>query len=126
MTLMASFGVLALILAAIGIYGVMAYQVVQRTRELGVRLALGASPESVRTLVVREGMRLVAVGLAIGAVAALLLGRFVSHLLFGIEPRDLFTLVAAIGVLAAVGFLATYLPALRATRVDPMIALRTD
>ena len=126
MVLMGSFGVLALTLAAIGIYGVMAYQVVQRTREMGVRLALGATPDRVRALVVRDGMRLVAVGLAIGAAGALALSRFVSHLLFGVEARDLATLAASACLLAVVGFVASYIPARRATRVDPMLALRAE
>jgi predicted permease len=126
MLLMGSFGVLALTLAAIGIYGVMAYQVMQRTREIGVRLALGASPDSVRRLVVRDGMRLVTIGLVFGAAAAVALSRFVSHLLFGVDTRDLVTLSASAVLLAGVGFVASYIPALRATRVDPMLALRAE
>jgi len=126
MLLMGSFGALALTLAAIGIYGVMAYQVMQRTREMGVRLALGASPDSVRRLVVRDGMRLVVVGLAFGAAAAFALSRFVSHLLFGVDARDLVTMTASALLLAVVGFVASYIPAVRATRVDPMLALRAE
>jgi putative ABC transport system permease protein len=126
MVLMGAFGALALILAAIGIYGVMAYQVVQRTRELGVRLALGASPDSVRRLVVYDGMRLVAIGVACGALASLALAQFVSHLLFGVGARDLTTLAGSAVLLGAVGFVAALVPALRATRVDPMIALRAE
>jgi putative ABC transport system permease protein len=126
MVLMASFGGLALALAAIGVYGVMAYQVVKRTREMGVRLALGATPDRVRSLVVADGMRLVGIGLACGVVAALALGGLIQHLLFAVEPRDVPTLVGAAGVLAAAGFLACVIPAVRATRVDPMIALRAE
>jgi ABC-type antimicrobial peptide transport system permease subunit len=100
--------------------------VVQRTRELGVRLALGASPDSVRRLVVYDGMRLVAIGVACGALASLALAQFVSHLLFGVGARDLTTLAGSAVLLAAVGFVATLVPALRATRVDPMIALRAE
>jgi predicted permease len=126
MVLMGSFGLLALTLAAIGIYGVMGYQVTQRTREMGVRLALGASPDSVRELVVRDGMRLVAIGLALGAAGALALSRLLEHLLFGVDGRDLATLIGSALLLAIVGFIACYLPARRATRVDPMLALRTE
>ena len=88
MVLMAAFGALALTLAAIGVYGVMAYQVVKRTREMGVRLALGASAESVRTLVVFDGMRLVGIGLACGLGIAVLSGGLIQHLLFGTGARD--------------------------------------
>jgi putative ABC transport system permease protein len=126
MVLMASFGVLALTLAAIGVYGVMAYQVVQRSREMGVRLALGASPRNVRAMVVRDAMRLVACGLACGGVAAIAVSRSVSHLLFGVDARDLTTLAGAAALLAAVGLLASIVPALRATRVDPIAALRAE
>jgi putative ABC transport system permease protein len=126
MLLMGSFGVLALTLAAIGVYGVMAYQVMQRTREMGVRMALGASPDSVRRLVVRDGMRLVASGLTLGAAASVALSRFVSHLLYGVDARDLATITASGVLLAIVGFIASYIPALRATRVDPMLALRAE
>jgi putative ABC transport system permease protein len=126
MVLMASFGALALLLAAIGIYGLLAYQVVQRRREMGVRLALGASPDSVHRLVVLDGMRLVAIGLVLGAGGALAVGRFVGHLLYGVEARDAFTLAGAVALLAFVGFVASYLPAVRATRVDPMLALRAE
>jgi putative ABC transport system permease protein len=126
MVLMASFGALALALAAIGVYGVMAYQVVKRTREMGVRLALGASPDRVRSLVVADGMRLVGIGLALGVAAAAALGGLIQHLLFAVDAHDMPTLIGATGVLAAAGFLACVIPAMRATRVDPMIALRSE
>ena len=126
MVLMASFGTLALTLAAIGVYGVMAYQVVKRTREMGVRLALGASADSVRTLVVLDGMRLVATGLAVGLGIAVASGGLIQHLLFGTGARDLPTLIVAATVLAAAGFIACVIPARRATRVDPMLALRSE
>jgi putative ABC transport system permease protein len=126
MVLMASFGALALTLAAIGVYGVMAYQVVKRTREMGVRLALGASADSVRTLVVFDGMRLVGIGLACGLGIALLSGSLIQHLLFGTGARDVATLTVAAVMLATSGFVACVIPAMRATKVDPMIALRSE
>jgi putative ABC transport system permease protein len=126
MLLMGSFGALALTLAAVGVYGVMAYQVVQRTREMGVRLALGASPDAVLRLVVVQGMRLVAIGLAIGLVVAASSSGALTRMLFAVEPRDPVTLVAVPLVLAAVGLVACLVPARRATRVDPAIALRAE
>ena len=126
MLLMASFGVLALTLAGIGVYGVMAYQVVKRTREVGVRLALGATPDAVRSLIVADGMKLVAVGVACGLGVALAGGGLVRHLLFGVEPHDAATLGGAVVVIAGAGFAACVIPALRATRVDPSVALRLE
>jgi ABC-type antimicrobial peptide transport system permease subunit len=126
MMLMASFGALALTLAAVGVYGVMAYQVVRRTREMGLRLALGATPAGVRSLVVADGMQLVAAGIVCGLVAAIAGGGIVRHLLFGVEPHDIITLVAAVSALAAAGLAACVVPARRATRVDPSVALRLD
>jgi putative ABC transport system permease protein len=126
MMLMSAFGLLALALAAIGVYGVMAYQVVRRTREMGVRLALGATPGSVRAMVLADGMRLVLVGLACGLVAAVAGAGLMRHLLFGVEPHDAATLAGAAGAIAAAGLLASIVPALRATRVDPSAALRMD
>jgi putative ABC transport system permease protein len=126
MMLMASFGALALTLAAIGVYGVMAYQVTRRTREMGVRLALGASADSVRTLVIADGMRLVGIGLACGLAIALVSGSLIQHLLFGTGARDMPTLAVAAAVLATAGFVACVIPATRATKVDPMIALRSE
>ena len=126
MVLMTAFGALALTLAAIGVYGVMAYQVVTRTREMGVRLALGASPERVRALVVGDGMRLIGIGLACGLGIAVLSGGLIQHLLFGTHARDVPTFAVAACVLVAAGFVATVIPARRATQVDPMIALRSE
>lgn len=124
--LIGAFGLLALLLAVIGLYGVMAFQVAQRTREMGVRLALGASRRDVLRLVVGEGMRLVGIGLLLGVAAALLLSGSIAALLFDVTPRDLSVFVGVAAVLAAAGVLATYLPARRATRVDPVVALRGD
>ena len=126
MILMASFGALALALAAIGVYGVMAYQVVTRTREMGVRLALGATPQSVRALIVADGMTLVAIGVVCGLGASIAAGGVVRHLLFGVDPHDPMTLAAAVGAIVSAGFLACIVPARRATRVDPCVALRID
>jgi predicted permease len=124
--LLSSFAVAALILAAIGLYGVIAFSVTQRTREIGIRVALGAQRSDVLRLVMRHGVLLTGTGLAIGFVAALALGRAVAGLLYGIAPSDPATLLTAALFLAAVATLATYLPARRAVRVDPMVALRTE
>ncbi len=127
--LLGAMGVLALLLAAIGLYGVMAYAVGQRTQEMGIRLALGASPGSLLSMIVGQGMRLTAAGLVIGL--ALALGAFgsigaVRTLLPGISPLDPITFVAVPVTLAAIALLATWLPARRAGRVDPLVALRVD
>src|SRR5262249_50424460 len=126
LTLMMVFGVVALLLAAVGIYGVMAYTVAQRTQEIGIRVALGARPALVLAMVLGDGMRLVGLGLLIGAGAALALGRLVSSLLYGISATSVSTYVAVAAGLALVAFIAIVLPARRATRVDPMQALRSE
>jgi predicted permease len=126
MLLLGSFAAAALLLAAIGLYGVIAFSVTQRTREIGVRVALGAQRSDVLRLVMQRGMRLTGTGLMIGFVAALALGRVVADLLYGITPADPATLLTVALFLAAVAMFATYLPARRATRVDPMAALRTE
>ena len=125
-TLLGAFGVLALLLAAVGIYGVMAYSVAQRTREIGVRMALGAGARELLALIVREGARLTAVGLAIGIIAALGLTRFISSLLYGIRPVDVVSFAGAALILTASAVLACYIPARRAIRVDPVVALRHE
>ncbi|HEV8254330.1 MAG TPA: ABC transporter permease [Vicinamibacteria bacterium] len=125
-SLLGLFAALALGLCAVGVYGLLAYLVGERTREFGVRLALGARPADVLRLVLRRGLGLVAVGTAAGLAAALALGRVLSGLLYEISARDPATLAAACAVMAAVGLLASYLPARRATRVDPMVALRCE
>jgi putative ABC transport system permease protein len=120
------FGVLALLLTAIGLYGVMAYAVTQRTREIGIRVALGASRSSILWLVMRDLGLLLAIGMGAGAIGAFWVARLVQHLLFGLTPQDVDTLGVAMGLLAAVASLATWLPARRAMRVDPTVALRYE
>ncbi len=119
-------GVLALVVAAIGVYSVVAYGVSRRTHEMGVRVALGARVTDVLRLVVSEGMLIVGLGIAIGIGGALLLGRFVASLLYGVTTRDPVSLAGAIGVLSLCAVAACLLPAWRAARVDPVQALRTD
>ncbi|MEP7272054.1 MAG: ABC transporter permease [Acidobacteriota bacterium] len=118
------FGVLAALLAAIGLYGVLAYWVVQRTQEIGIRVALGASGRDIRALVLGQGMRLTAVGIVLGIIGAVSLSRLVSSMLFGISAMDPITIAGVAILFLLVALLACYIPARRATRVDPLIALR--
>jgi predicted permease len=120
------FGGLALLLAGIGLFGLMSYSVSRRTNEIGIRMALGARSQDVLGLVMRESMILVAVGIAIGMAVALSVSRFVATLLFGLAPNDAFSVAAATGIMVVVAGLAGFLPARRASRVDPMVALRYD
>jgi putative ABC transport system permease protein len=126
MLLISIFAGLALVLAAVGIYGVMAYLVVQRTREIGIRLALGAEPIDVLRVVMEQGAKLSLAGVAIGLVAALGLTRLMSTLLYGVKPTDFFTYLSVTAILVFVALAACFLPARRASRVDPMIALRHE
>jgi putative ABC transport system permease protein len=118
------FGIVGLVLASVGIYGVMSYGVLQRTREFGVRMALGAQPSDVRAMVVRQGAALTITGIAIGLAGALALSRLMRTLLFAVTPTDPLTYVAIAVMLGVVAVVASYLPARRATRVDPVITLR--
>lgn len=118
------FGLLALGLASVGLYGIMAYSVSQRRREIGVRMALGAGPGKVSLLILRQGMTLVLAGAAIGLILASLIGRALSRFLYGVNGADVLSLVGATVVLLAVAFAACYLPARSASRVDPLVALR--
>jgi ABC-type antimicrobial peptide transport system permease subunit len=125
-TVLGGFALAALVLAAVGIYGVVAYGVVQRTRELGIRMALGAGDWTLLRMVIRQGMMPVLGGMGVGLVGALAGGRLLRGLLFGVGSGDPTNLALVTGFLVAVALAAMYLPARRASRSDPMIALRTD
>ncbi|MEO7997629.1 MAG: FtsX-like permease family protein [Gemmatimonadaceae bacterium] len=124
--LVASFGALALIVAAIGIAAVLAFSVSARTNEIGVRMSLGADASRVQRMILSEGGLLVGIGLAIGVVGAMLLTRLMQGMLFGVSPNDPATLATVAGIMALVGITACWVPALRAARIDPGIALRAQ
>jgi ABC-type antimicrobial peptide transport system permease subunit len=124
--LMGAFALLALILAAVGIYGVLAYRVGQRTREIGVRMALGAKAGSVVRLVIADGLRPIAAGMAIGLAGSLVLNRLLAQLVYGVSTSDPLVLAAVAFFLLLVALLASCIPAWQATRIDPMLALRAD
>ena len=125
-TMLGAFAAFALVLAAVGIYGVMSYLVTQSTHDIGVRVALGAQPGNIVGLVVRQGMELAAIGILVGLAGAAALTRVMASLLFGVSATDALTFSAVAALLAAVAFVATVIPARRATRVDPMVALREE
>jgi putative ABC transport system permease protein len=124
--LLALFSIVAMLLAAVGLYGVIAYVVTQRTQEIGIRMSLGANPGDVLRLVLGDGARLALIGSAAGLVAALVLSRLVTSLLYEVTPTDPVTFISVFALLTSVALLACYLPARRAARVDPMVALRHD
>jgi putative ABC transport system permease protein len=126
MLLLGLFALTATVLGGIGIYGVMSYLATQRRHEIGIRMALGAQRRDVLRLVVGQGMRLALIGVLLGLVAAVLLTRSISELLFGVKPTDPITLSAVIVIVAAVAFAACFVPARRASRVNPMVALRYE
>jgi putative ABC transport system permease protein len=119
-------GLLGLVLALVGIYGVVSYSASQRTQEIGVRMALGAQRKDILRLVVGQGLTLVAVGIVVGLCAAFGVSRLLGTMLFGISATDATTFIGVPVVLGSMALLASYLPALRATRIDPMVALRMD
>jgi putative ABC transport system permease protein len=126
MFLLAAFGALALVMAAVGVYGVLSYTVMERQREMGIRMARGAEPAGLRTLMLQYGMRQAVLGLAIGTAGAIALTRVMQTLLFGVTPTDPLTFGAVIALLTGVSGLACYVPARRATKVDPAAVLRAD
>jgi ABC-type antimicrobial peptide transport system permease subunit len=126
MTLLMTFAALALALAAVGVYGVMNYSVMLRRRELGIRIALGARALDVLRLVLGQGLALTLIGVAVGMAGAYALTRLMESLLYGVTATDFLTFGSVSGVIILVGLLASFLPARRATKVDPMIALRSE
>ena len=126
MLLLAAFAGLALLLAAVGIYGVLSYSVRRRVREIGIRMALGASQSDILRLVVGDGMKPILMGVALGLSAAVALSRFVASLVFGVPPTDPLTFTAVALLLVVVGIVANTLPAYRATRVEPVRTLREE
>ncbi len=124
--LLTLFGIIALLLASVGVYGVLSYAVAQRREELGIRMALGADGSDVRAMVLVDGVKLVLIGLGLGIVGALSLAGLLSSQLFGVDPRDPLVYAPALATLLVVGFLGSFIPAWRATRVDPVIAMRSE
>lgn len=125
-TLTTGFGLLALILAGIGIYGIMAYNVARRVNEIGIRMALGAQTGQILTMILREGVLLAIGGIILGIAATLPLTRLVTAMLYGVSPNDPLTLIAAAVILFVIALLAAFIPARRASRIEPTIALRHE
>jgi putative ABC transport system permease protein len=123
-TLLTVFAGVSLLLAVIGVYGVMSYTVAQHTREIGIRMALGAQPHTILKLIVGRGLVLVSAGAAVGVLASFVLTRFIENMLFGVTPTDPLTFVAIVALLGLVALLACLIPAQRAMRVDPIVVLR--
>jgi ABC-type antimicrobial peptide transport system permease subunit len=126
MLLLGLFALVALFLAAVGLYGVVAYTVTQRTQEIGLRMAIGAEPGQVLRMIIGGGMKLAAIGVAVGVAGALALANLVASMLYGVTPFDPASYAGTAGVLLAVAALACWLPARRAMRVDPLVALRQE
>jgi putative ABC transport system permease protein len=126
MVLFAAFALLAVVLGAVGIYGIVSYSVTQRTHEIGIRMALGARAGNVLSLILKNGITLVLTGIVIGIAGALALTRFLTTLLFGVTPTDSVTFVVVAVMFFAIAMIASLIPALRATRVDPLVALRYE
>jgi ABC-type antimicrobial peptide transport system permease subunit len=122
--LVGAFGLLGLVLASVGVYGVVSYSVSQRTQEIGIRTALGAQSSSVLRMVLKQGMTMALIGTGVGIVLSFLLFRGLAAVLYGVKSTDLVTLSAVSALLLSVAFVASYIPALRATHVDPVVALR--
>src|SRR5947207_10034584 len=125
-TLFGAFGIIALLLAVVGVYGVKAYAVACRTREIGIRMALGAHRKDVFALIMRQGAMQTALAVGVGVLLSLAAGRVLSQILYGVSPADPFALITSSLMLAAAALLACFLPAQRATRVNPITALRTE
>jgi len=126
MMLLGVFATVAMVLAAIGIYGVIAYSVTQRTREIGIRMALGAQRTQMLGMVLRQSLTVVVIGIAVGLLAAFGATRLLASLLYGVGANDVVTYASVVFLLGAAAFLASYIPARRAMKVDPMIALRYE
>jgi putative ABC transport system permease protein len=126
LVLLGAFAATTLVLALVGVYGVVSYSVAQRTREMGIRMALGAERRNVMGLVLRHGVTITAAGVGAGVVASLVATRLVSGMLYGVSARDPLALLLSAAVLAAAAVMATIIPARRATQIDPIIALRAD
>ena len=125
-TLLSVFAGVSLLLAVIGVYGVMSYTVAQHTREIGIRMALGAQPATILRLIIGRGLMLVSVGVVIGVLASFGLTRFIEHMLFGVTPTDPLTFAMIVALLGLVALLACLIPAQRAMRVDPIVVLRSQ